>query len=83
MNSPLEGLGSKRSYENQRYRASVLNLVAAAITVYLERAVQALRDSGKKIDDELLKHLSPLRWEHINLLGDYMEPKQTRRTRPF
>ena len=64
-----------RSYENQRYRASGLNLVVAAIvlwnTVYLERAVQALRDSGKKVDDELLKHLSPLSWEHINLLGDY------------
>ena len=40
-----------RSFENQRYRASGLNLVTAAIvlwnTVYLERAVQALRDTGK------------------------------------
>jgi len=37
-----------RSYENQRYRASGLNLVIAAITlwntVYLERAVNALRE---------------------------------------
>jgi TnpA family transposase len=37
-----------RSYENQRYRASGLNLVIAAITlwntVYLERAVDALRE---------------------------------------
>lgn len=44
-----------RSFENQRYRASGLNLVVAAIilwnTVYLERAVQALRDSGKNIDN--------------------------------
>jgi len=64
-----------RSYENQRYRASGLNLVVAAIvlwnTVYLERAIQALRESGKPVDDELLQHLSPLSWEHINLLGDY------------
>lgn len=65
-----------RSFENQRYRASGLNLVVAAIvlwnTVYLERAVQALRDSGKTIDDTLLRHLSPLGWEHVNLTGDYI-----------
>ena len=65
-----------RSFENQRYRASGLNLVVAAIvlwnTVYLERAVQALRKSGVDIDASLLRHLSPLGWEHINLTGDYI-----------
>ena len=65
-----------RSFENQRYRASGLNLVVAAIvlwnTVYLERAVQALRESGRIVDDTLLRHLSPLGWEHINLTGDYI-----------
>jgi len=65
-----------RSFENQRYRASGLNLVVAAIvlwnTVYLERAVRALRDSGKDVDENLLPHLSPLGWEHINLTGDYI-----------
>lgn len=65
-----------RRFENQRYRASGLNLVVTAIvqrnTVYLERAVQALRDSGKDVDDKLLQHLSPLGWEHINLTGDYI-----------
>ncbi|OSM08616.1 putative Tn3 family transposase [Magnetofaba australis IT-1] len=65
-----------RSFENQRYRANGLNLVVAAIilwnTVYLEHAVQALRDSGRKIDEQLLSHLSPLGWEHINLTGDYI-----------
>ena len=65
-----------RSFENQRYRASGLNLVVSAIvlwnTVYLERAVQALRDSGKTVDDKLLQHLSPLGWEHVNLTGDYI-----------
>lgn len=68
-----------RSFENQRYRASGLNLVVAAIvlwnTVYLERAVQALRDSGKEVDETLLTHLSPLGWEHINLTGDYIWPQ--------
>lgn len=63
------------SFENQRYRASGFNLVVAAIvlwnTFYLERAIQALRARGELIDDNLLKHLSPLGWEHINLTGDY------------
>ncbi len=65
-----------RSFENQCYRASGLNLVVAAIilwnTVYLEWAVKALRDTGKNIDERLLSHLSPLGWEHINLTGDYI-----------
>ena len=64
-----------RSFENQRYRASGLNLIVAAIvlwnTVYLERAVAALRGHGIAVDDESLAHLSPIGWEHINLTGDY------------
>ena len=63
-----------RSYENQRYRASGLNLVIAAITlwntVYLERAVAALRERGS-VDESLLRHLAPLGWNHIGLTGDY------------
>ncbi len=65
-----------RSFENQRYRASGLNLVDAAIvlwnTVYLERAMQALKDHGQVVDETLLQYLSPLGWEHINLTGDYV-----------
>ncbi len=56
-------------------RASGLNLVVAAIvlwnTVYLERAVAAIRETGQAVSDETLAHLSPLKWEHINLTGDY------------
>jgi TnpA family transposase len=65
-----------RSFENQRYRASGLNLVVAAIvlwnTVYLGRAVHGLREQGQSVDEYLLAHLSPLGWEHINLTGDYV-----------
>jgi TnpA family transposase len=65
-----------RRFENQRYRASGLNLVVAAIvlwkTVYLERSTAALREHGQTVDDKLLQHLSPLGWEHINLTGDYL-----------
>ena len=71
-----------RSFEHQRYRASGLNLVVAAIilwnTVYLERAINALKEHGKKVDNKLLQNLSPLGWEHINLTGDYIW-KQTKR----
>ncbi|CUI08134.1 Mobile element protein [Janthinobacterium sp. CG23_2] len=63
-----------RSFELQRYRASGLNLVTAAIvlwsTVYLERAATALRDAGRLKDESLVQFLAPLGWEHIDLTGD-------------
>ena len=66
----------ERSFENQRYKASGLNLVTAAIvlwnTVYIEKAVQHLKEQGEEINEELLQHLSPLGWEHIHLTGDYV-----------
>ncbi len=65
-----------RSFEQQRYRASGLNLVTAAIvlwnTVYLERATQGLADAGKPVNTDLYQYLSPLGWEHVNLTGDYV-----------
>jgi len=70
-----------RSFENQRYRASGLNLMTATIvqwnTVYLDRAIQAMKeqaikDHDRPMDEDLLQHLSPLGWEHINLTGDYV-----------
>ena len=65
-----------RNLENQSYRASGLTLLTAAITlwntVYIERAVDSLKKQGIKINDQLLSHLSPLGWEHINLTGDYI-----------
>jgi hypothetical protein len=41
-------------------------------SVYLKRAIEALREDGRSIDDSLLSHLSPVGWEHINLTGDYV-----------
>jgi TnpA family transposase len=64
-----------RTYENQQHRASGLNLLVAAITLwntrYLNRAIAALREI-EAVPDHLLAHLSPLGWEHINLTGDYV-----------
>ncbi len=71
-----------RGFEQQRYRASGLNLVTAAIvlwnTVYLDRATNALRGHGQAIDDALLQYLSPLGWEHVNLTGDYLWRSSTK-----
>jgi TnpA family transposase len=64
-----------RAAEDQRYRASGLNLVVAAIvlwnTVYLDLAVAGLRAQGVPIPEEHLAHLSPLGWAHITLTGEY------------
>jgi TnpA family transposase len=63
-----------RAFENQRHRASGLNLVVGAITlwntVYLDRATEQLARS-REIDPAHLQHASPLGWEHLNLTGDY------------
>ena len=37
----------------------------------LERAIAALRQA-EDVPDQLLAHLSPLGWEHVNLTGDYI-----------
>ncbi len=80
-----------RSYEDQRYRASGLNLIVAAIilwnTVYIERAVEVLRTAGFDVREEHLRHLSPLGWEHIGLTGEYRwqlkEATRLRNLRPL
>ena len=63
-----------RTFENQRHRASGLNLAVAAITLwntaYLERATLQLAKS-RELDPAHLQHDSPLGWEHLNLTGDY------------
>jgi len=65
-----------RTAQAQHHRASGLALVTAAIalwnTVYLGRALDALRNRGEDIPDALLAHLAPLGWQHINLTGDYL-----------
>jgi TnpA family transposase len=64
-----------RSFESRAFRASGLNLVVSAIvhwnTVYLDRAATHLRMAGRTIPNDLLKHVSPLSWEHVNLTGIY------------
>lgn len=80
-----------RTLEAQQHRANGLNFVVAAIilwnTVYMERAVALLRSQGEHIPDELLGHLAPLGWQHINLTGDYLweteQPSRAAAYRPL
>jgi TnpA family transposase len=69
-----------RTFENQRYRACGLNLAVTAIilwnTVYLARAIDALRSRGEILSDEILAHVAPLGWEHITFNGDYVWPAE-------
>jgi hypothetical protein len=38
----------------------------------IERAIDSLGRKGILINEQLITHLSPLGWEHINLSGDYV-----------
>lgn len=66
-----------RSFEQQNYRASGLTLLTAAIvywnTIYLDHAIENLNNQPTQDPDpDLLRHLSPLGWEHLNLTGNYI-----------
>ncbi len=65
-----------RSFENQLYRASGLNLAVGSITlwntVYIGKAVEYLKKTDTTFDENLIKHSSPLGRGHINLTGDYI-----------
>ncbi|EJP92508.1 hypothetical protein ABH955_000287 [Bacillus sp. RC240] len=64
----------ERALQDQLQRASALNLIINAIsiwnTVYLSQAIEHMKKIGKH-REELLPHISPLGWEHINFLGEY------------
>ena len=55
-----------------------MNLLAAVIiywnTLKLGEAVAGLSATGSPIPLNLLSHVSPLGWEHINLTGEYRWP---------
>jgi len=49
--------------------------VAAIIlwnTRYLEAAYRELRRQSRTVNEDLLRHVAPLGWEHIGLTGDYV-----------
>lgn len=64
----------EHTMQSQLQRASALNIIINAInvwnTLHLEKAISYKRQS-QDFKEELLNHISPLGWEHINLLGEY------------
>ncbi len=64
----------ERTIQHQLQRVSALNIIINAIsiwnTLHLTKIVEYQKRSGSFIE-ELLHHMSPLGWEHINLLGEY------------
>jgi len=57
-------LSTGTSSNSSRYRALEHRLSGTGI--------QAIKARGEAVDEDLLQHLSPLGWEHINLTGDYV-----------
>ncbi|KQU15261.1 hypothetical protein ASG65_27465 [Bacillus sp. Leaf13] len=64
----------ERALQDQLQRASALNILINAIsvwnTVYLTEATKVMSEKGI-LQDQMIKHISPLGWEHINFLGEY------------
>lgn len=64
----------ERELLDQLQRASALNILINAIsiwnTMYLQKAIDYLK-STDKLNEDLLKNIAPLGWEHINFLGEY------------
>ena len=71
----------KRGELRQRYRAGqedqlgalglVLNMIVLWNTIYIAAALKQLRSEGYPVNDEDVVRLSPLLYEHINMLGRY------------
>lgn len=70
-----QGRVHDRTRDGQQQRAAALNLVIAAIifwnTTYIAKAAEHLKSIGQLPNADLLRHVSPLGWAHINLTGDY------------
>lgn len=64
----------ERTIQHQLQRASALNIIINAIsiwnTLHLTKAVEYQKRTSS-LNEDLLHHMSPLGWEHINLLGEY------------
>ncbi len=68
-----EGAVRSRHLEQQTEQAWCLTLVTNAVvawtTEYYGLAVEAMRAAGRRVDDEVLAHISPAHSENINFFG--------------
>jgi hypothetical protein len=49
-----------------------VNAIILWNTTYLARTLNYVRGQGVVLTDELLSHVSPVKWDHIALTGDYL-----------
>jgi TnpA family transposase len=72
----------KRYPDDQLNQAHCLNLVTNAVvvwnTIYMWEAIEQLKREGRQVDEEDVKHLSPARYEHINVYGRYFSRSRKR-----
>jgi len=71
-----------RTTESQHFRLAGLNLLTAIIVYWntkkLGEAVMQRKRAGLETPEYLLRHISPLGWEHILLIGQYIWRKMRR-----
>ncbi|SIR10046.1 Tn3 transposase DDE domain-containing protein [Rhizobium sp. RU33A] len=65
-----------RTFQGQFYRASGQNLQTNSIvywnTLYLEPAFAELNRESVVTPPDVIRHITPLGWQHISLTGDYI-----------
>ena len=70
-----EGVVSQKYEEGQANQAGCLNLLTNAVivwnTVYMQAALEAIRQEGYPVQEEDLAHLWPIRFTHIHRYGKY------------
>jgi len=68
------GMLHEKDIQGQLQRATALSIIINSITLwntmYLPKAVEKLKEK-EGVDESLLRHVSPLGWEHINFIGQY------------
>ena len=80
-----DGVVSQKYEEDQNNQAACLNILTNAVivwnTVYMQAALEVLREEGYPVKDEDLVHLSPARFAHIHRYGRYHFDVETARAR--
>ena len=80
-----DGAVLHKDEEDQNNQAACLNILTNAVivwnTVYMQAALEALREEGYAVEDDDLVHLSPARFAHIHRYGKYHFDVETARSR--
>jgi hypothetical protein len=78
----LGGVLRSRSIEDQVNQITCLRLLATAIivwnAVYMERAIEVLREANYEASSAQIAHIYPMMLEHLNLIGEFRFPANGR-----